>query len=187
ARSVADVTPERLAEIEARAGATTPGPWTTEKPGACQAGPAKGMRMGVTIAATSPGKENRVYANPPGGQYPSADRRFIAASRTDVPDLCAALRQAWAERDAAAQEAWALREAAEPVIRFTGTPPFYEDVANLRAVLSRPRTAHAAVAAAREKVVEAARVFASDGVAWPLCNAVDALAEAERTPDAPGR
>ena len=123
----------------------------------------------------------------------------------DVLDLCLSVRQAWAERDAlraerdaAAEEARALREAAGNV-RDALVSGLKVDVIGpercamaallkyLGVALSRPRTAHARIAEARERVVEAARVFSRDGVAWPLCNAVDALAEAERAADAPGR
>ncbi len=208
---MADVTPERLAEIEGLAAATTPGPWTTEKPGVAQDGPAKGMRLGVTIAQTSPSLSNRVFANPPGGQFPSTDQRFIAAARTDVPDLCAALRQAWAERDAAAEEARALREALEAKVcewkddasedgdKFDDYDTCEDawDAGLSRAfglcseaitkIVARPRTAHARIAEARERVCRTAHIFAYGGPAQPLCDAVDALNEAERATDAPGR
>ena len=97
---MSDMTPERLDAIEARADSATPGPWTKKPPERLTDGPAAGMLPGVCIAATSPSKQNRVYANPPGGQFPSADQNFIAHARTDVPDLCAEVRRLCAERDA---------------------------------------------------------------------------------------
>ena len=157
----------RLAEIEARATAATPGPWTTERPGVVADGQAKGMRSGVTIAQPSPSLEDRVFGTPSGGQFPSADQHLIAAARTDIPDLCAALRQAWAERDAVAEEARALREAADAlmrqadeVLREYGGESHISRLsvhgARLDASLSRPRTVHAVVAEERARVCKAA-------------------------------
>ena len=94
------MTPERLDEIEARADSATPGPWTKKPPERLTEGPAAGMLPGVCIAATSPSKQNRVYANPPGGQFPSADQNFIAHARTDVPDLIAEVRRLKSALDA---------------------------------------------------------------------------------------
>lgn len=82
--------PAYLAAVRARCEAATPGPWVTTRPEPLRDGPAKGFSPGVLIAATSPSRENRVYATPPGGQYPSADQRFIAHAREDVPTLLAA-------------------------------------------------------------------------------------------------
>ena len=104
------MTPERLDEIEVRADSATPGPWTKKPPERLTEGPAAGMLPGVCIAATSPSKQNRVYASPPGGQFPSADQNFIAHARTDIPDLLAEVRRLRAERDA-------LREALMEVRR----------------------------------------------------------------------
>lgn len=76
-----------LDAIEARANAATPGPWTTERPTKTY----EGFRCGVTIAATY-GRQC-IYADPPGGQAPAADQRFIAAARADVPALVAEVRR----------------------------------------------------------------------------------------------
>lgn len=85
------MTPEKLTEIEALASAATPGAWefrATEHSG--------GIRF--VVAPNAP-------RNGDGTEFVPADcshgynGRFIAAARTAVPELCAALRQAWAERD----------------------------------------------------------------------------------------
>lgn len=82
------MTPERLAEIEAREKAATAAPWTREKPGIC---PQTGFREGVAVAATL--GNQMIYAHPPGGQFPSADANFIAHARQDIPDLVAEVRR----------------------------------------------------------------------------------------------
>lgn len=105
------LTDEEIQAMRARCEAATPGPWTTTRPEPLRDGPAKGFSPGVLIAATSPSRENRVYATPPGGQYPSADQRFIAHARTDLPralDEIGALRDDLA---AAAAREVALAEA----------------------------------------------------------------------------
>lgn len=92
--------PLDLDAIRARCEKATAGPWLTESPGVHTDGPAKGWARGSVIAATAPGKDNRVYATPSGGTYPSADLNFIAHARTDVPALvseCKRLREALAE------------------------------------------------------------------------------------------
>lgn len=83
-----DPLPEsRLREIEERCGAATAGPWTTEKPKQnCGDWPS-----GVVIAAVARGQ--CVYADPPGGSYPEADRQYIAHARTDLPTLAAEVRR----------------------------------------------------------------------------------------------
>lgn len=81
------ITPERLAEIESREKAATPGPWSREKP----AKDADGFATGVGVAATY-GRQ-MIYA-PLGGTRPSADATFIASARTDIPDLIADLKEA---------------------------------------------------------------------------------------------
>ena len=73
----------RVAEIAKRHAATTPGPWSTERP---KADPSlHGFSSGVIVAATAP--KQGIYANPPGGSFPAADRDFIAHSWADVPYL----------------------------------------------------------------------------------------------------
>lgn len=81
------ITEQELAEIEARAAKATPGPWSTEKPPKDR----DGWQLGTLVAAVARGQ--CVYAAPPGGSFPEADRRFIAHSREDVPSLCALARQ----------------------------------------------------------------------------------------------
>lgn len=60
----------KLREIASNA---TPGPWTTERPTT----DASGFLCGVAIAAVMGGA--KVYADPPGGQFPANDRLHIAA------------------------------------------------------------------------------------------------------------
>jgi hypothetical protein len=61
-----------VATINAALEKATPGPWTREKPGR----DSEGWPLGVAIAAT-PGRQT-IYANPPGGTYPSSDADLIA-------------------------------------------------------------------------------------------------------------
>lgn len=79
----------RLKEIEERAGKATPPPWSTKPSGKTF----EGFSLDVLIAATAPGKFNRVFATPQGGRFPAADQDFIANARQDVPDLVAYCRQ----------------------------------------------------------------------------------------------
>ena len=72
-------------EARARCEAATPGLWTTEPPQKITEGPAKGFSDRTLIAATAPGKSNRVYTLHQGGTYPSNDLRFIAHARADLP------------------------------------------------------------------------------------------------------
>lgn len=65
----------------------TPGPWSTKRP----EGQTNGFAHGVVIAATAPGVANRIYADPPGGSFPSSDQNFIVAARNDIEAICDAL------------------------------------------------------------------------------------------------
>lgn len=82
--------------------ATTPGPWTGEKPPK----DANGWSRGVSICTVYGGEH--VYSNYEGGQFPSADARFIAAAREAVPALLEendTLRSSEAEATARAERA----------------------------------------------------------------------------------
>lgn len=81
----------RVEEVEKRANAATPGPWADEKP----PNSPDGWTTGVIIAAVMRGMG--IYADPPGGSFPSADRKFIAHARTDIPTLAADIRSLVAE------------------------------------------------------------------------------------------
>ena len=70
------MTPERLAEIEARAEAATEGPWEAWD---------RGIGFEVHVDGEALNSELRET-------FRQADAEFIAASRTDVPALVAALR-----------------------------------------------------------------------------------------------
>ena len=88
------MTPERLAEIEARAKAAKPGPWNVFSDATIMSG-----KWHVTEACRCiPGYPKWVNA------------AFIASSREDIPDLIAALREAWRERDDAAVRLSAERD-----------------------------------------------------------------------------
>lgn len=63
----------QLASLKAIAKAATPGPWSLDRPEKDESG----FLCGVAIAATYGG--TKIYANPPGGQFPAADARHIAA------------------------------------------------------------------------------------------------------------
>lgn len=76
------MTPDDLARIEARAAATTPGPWAVLDGHVI----ADWEDIGVVEPVTEPFIDPR-------------DAEFIAHAREDVPALIAALRVAWAERD----------------------------------------------------------------------------------------
>lgn len=95
--------PDDLDAIEARADAATPGPWVLAQ-----------VRKDE-VMLTHGGYPDSGYGH--WGYLRPYDAAFIAASRTDVPALCRALREARAERDAA--RAW-RREAEShfPVPRF---------------------------------------------------------------------
>lgn len=76
------MTPEQLAEIEARAEAATPGEWhvcTCSLKGACPHD--KGVRMSFCTEGL-----------PDKAPYPN-DADFIAHARTDIPDLIAEVKQ----------------------------------------------------------------------------------------------
>ena len=84
----APITAERLAEIEERANAATPGPWWPEHRGV--------MAEGVEIVDDCAVAGWDVYPE---------NQAFIAAARTDVPALVAEVRRLAAALDAAADGA----------------------------------------------------------------------------------
>lgn len=65
----------------------TPGPWTKKPP---EYDTGTGFKPGVLVAATSPSKANRIYADPPGGSYPSSDQDLIAFSGTHLATVARA-------------------------------------------------------------------------------------------------
>lgn len=78
----------RLAEIEARANAATPGPW---RAGTVEAEGKVWARDPTALGGPSLGERCVFDANP---HYPhNANRAFIAHARTDVPDLVAEVRR----------------------------------------------------------------------------------------------
>lgn len=82
------MTPERLAEIEARAEAATPGEWhvcTCSLKGACPHD--KGVRMSFCTEGL-----------PDKAPYPN-DADFIAHARQDIPDLIAEVRRLREEKE----------------------------------------------------------------------------------------
>lgn len=78
---------ETAIRLKALAEKATAKPWSTKRP----EGETNGFAHGVVVAATAPGASNRVYADPPGGSFPSADQAFIVAVRNDAETVCDAL------------------------------------------------------------------------------------------------
>ena len=86
---MSDLTPEALDELERLHREATPGPWTATKPPGGYSG--GGWPSGLIVAAVSRGMG--IYADPPSGSYPAADRRLIPAARNALPALIAAARE----------------------------------------------------------------------------------------------
>jgi len=104
-----------LDEIEARANAATPGPWTV---------PEDQLRFfpfEVYVEITGPRRHGPLVAVP--------DARFIAHARTDVPRLCRAVRELYEALATAVPiaESWA----------FDAHPSWKEEVERAKAVLER--------------------------------------------------
>ncbi|MEU2135332.1 hypothetical protein [Streptomyces sp. NPDC018352] len=87
------LTPDRLAEILARADAALPGPWCTD---------AWEIYQGAEFEAGAEwiGETARGVAGAADLKQDRATATFVAAARTDVPDLVAAVQLLTAERDA---------------------------------------------------------------------------------------
>lgn len=93
-----ELTAAELAEIETRAEAATTGPWVHDAD-----------KGGEHRVGTSDGKEWVAYiGNDEDWPHPVPDAAFIAAARTDVPRLVAALRAAYAELETSRRirESW---------------------------------------------------------------------------------
>lgn len=88
----APMTPDRLAEILARAEAALPGPWCTD---------AWEIYQGTEFEAGAEwiGETARGVASAADLKQDRATASFVAAARTDVPDLVAAVHLLTAERD----------------------------------------------------------------------------------------
>ena len=82
-----------LKAIAGRTEKATAGPWTIERP----ANDGMMFAPGVLIAAT--GRNQGIFANPLGGQFPASDRIFIAHARTDIPDLLALVHSLKADNE----------------------------------------------------------------------------------------
>lgn len=91
--AVHDLTPDELAAWEALAAAATPGPWRIEEEQISYA--TSGYRLYDPANNCVAGN----FDYEVGGICERGDAEFIAAARTDIPRLAAALRSAWAERD----------------------------------------------------------------------------------------
>ena len=100
------MTPERLAEIEARAEAATEGPWEAWD---------RGIGFEVHVNAECLNSEFRET-------FRQADAEFIAAARTDVPDLLAEVRR--------------LQAAVERVRERQGVPMTLPELAAIRAIVA---------------------------------------------------
>lgn len=79
-----------IEEIKARHEAATPGPWYLGMSGANF----EGFSLEYHIATVY---NKKIYAQPPGGQFPAADADFIAHARTDIPELLAEVERLTAE------------------------------------------------------------------------------------------
>ena len=82
-----DLTLQEIERIAALLSKATPGEWYSTPRGSYQTGPESGFACDVLIAATAPSKGNRIYADPPCGTFPSADRDLIVALRNAAPAL----------------------------------------------------------------------------------------------------
>ncbi len=86
------MTPEQLQEIEDRAAKAMRGPWSTFKFDDEEIWitfPGDGFS---SLAAVRNGSDDEYYG---GIEVKDSNADFIAASRTDIPLLCSALREAW--------------------------------------------------------------------------------------------
>lgn len=70
-----------LEELESLEKQATAGPWSGIKPKK----DADGWSKGCGVASTGIG--NTIYANPPGGSYPSDDQKLIIAMRNALPSI----------------------------------------------------------------------------------------------------
>lgn len=119
------MTSEEIAEIEARAAAATPGPWRRTVKGdrrearewlIGQFDASEGDKIhGAGVAAAGKTIEEECLSTAITGNGPTSEANaiFIASARTDVPRLCAALR----ERDA---EIARLRAIVERFVKLHG-------------------------------------------------------------------
>lgn len=121
------MTSEELDAIEARAKAATPGPWRV---GSEEQWHVFGDPDGDHIMGRGYGIGRVLLGMNIHFPY-DADAAFIAAARSDVPALVAALREAWRERDAAF--AVGQREGAEAMREWAaGNCPAHESVCVVR-------------------------------------------------------
>jgi hypothetical protein len=98
---------EALLEMQARADAATRGPWKADKGAGCRS--IRGGKSGRHRQA-----QYREVASTPGlwpDELDAANAEFIAASREDIPNLLAAIREA----------AWTLRAFAADPCRYEGS------------------------------------------------------------------
>ena len=74
------IDPKIVERMKAAAEHATPGPWSRKRPGRRndEMGIVNEFASGVAVAAT-PGRQ-MIYADPPGGSYPSNDADHIAES-----------------------------------------------------------------------------------------------------------
>lgn len=96
---------KRLAEIEAREKAATPGPWTCcsygmEVPGHEQAG------VAWEIYARAPEEEQAIATVALTVRDPVSDADFLACARTDIPWLLELVKQLAEERSTSVWDLW---------------------------------------------------------------------------------
>lgn len=107
------MTPERLSEIESRAAAATPGPWHLGGEAQVWNLPCerKNRDRLICVASYDSWPSHRELKI----EEEDANGAFIAHARIDIPDLCAALRNAWHQMDAYREMLALIKERAEMV------------------------------------------------------------------------
>lgn len=86
------MTPEQLAEIEARAAAATPGPWEVAEAGGPRGTDEYFVRMGEDDAYSDVAIAADIF-DPIYNEISQANASFIAHARADVPALVAEVRR----------------------------------------------------------------------------------------------
>ena len=107
--------PVDLDALDRLRAAATPGTWHRYQTG-----------IGEFVCATAPGKGNAVYADTPGGTFPSADLHLIVALVNAYPAMAAELRELRAkvaELTAMNMGLEQMLDEAEPIVQTRGPKP----------------------------------------------------------------
>lgn len=97
------MSPEQLAEIEARAAAATPGPWEVAGAGGLRGTDEYFVRMGEDDAYNDVAIASDIF-DPIYNEISKANAAFIAHARADVPALVAEVRRLRKENEDLARE-----------------------------------------------------------------------------------